>query len=116
MSADPQSHGLWEHTASPAPATSVLDSEATVDVLVVGAGFTGTSAALHLAEAGANVAVLEAESIGFGGSGRNVGLVNAGMWMMPDAVQAGLGPVFGPRLLKLLSEAPGQVFELVEKH
>src|SRR5262245_22375101 len=116
MPADPQSHGLWEHTASPAPATGVLDTDVTADVLVVGAGFTGTSAALHLAEAGANVAILEAESIGFGGSGRNVGLVNAGMWMMPDAVEAGLGPLYGPRLLKLLSEAPGEVFALIEKH
>ena len=116
MSADAWSHGLWEHTASPAPATSVLDTDVTADVLVVGAGFTGTSATLHLAEAGAKVAVLEAESIGFGGSGRNVGLVNAGMWMMPDDVEAGLGPHFGPRLLRLLSEAPGQVFELIAKH
>src|SRR5262245_44602499 len=116
MSADPRSHGLWEHTASPAPATSILDSEVTADVLVVGAGFTGTSAALHLAEAGAKVAVLEAESIGFGGSGRNVGLVNTGMWMTPDDVEAGLGPLYGPRLLKLLGDAPGQVFELIAKH
>lgn len=116
MSADPRSHGLWGHTATPAPATSVLDTDMAADVLVVGAGFTGTSSALHLAEAGAKVAVLEAESIGFGGSGRNVGLVNTGMWMRPDDVEAGLGPHFGPRLLKLLSEAPGQVFELIAKH
>jgi glycine/D-amino acid oxidase-like deaminating enzyme len=60
--------------------------------------------------------VLEAESIGFGGSGRNVGLVNTGMWMRPDDVEAGLGPHFGPRLLELLSEAPGHVFELIAKH
>jgi glycine/D-amino acid oxidase-like deaminating enzyme len=116
MSVDPRSHGLWAHSASPAPTTNILDGDASTDVLVVGAGFTGTSAALHLAEAGAKVAVLEAESIGFGGSGRNVGLVNAGMWMMPDAVQEGLGPIYGPRLLALLGEAPGKVFELVEKH
>jgi L-pipecolate oxidase len=116
MSADPRSHGLWEHSASPAPATTVLEGDVSADVLVIGAGFTGTSAALHLAEAGAKVALLEAAGIGFGGSGRNVGLVNTGMWMMPDAVQEGLGPVYGPRLLKLLGEAPGQVFELVERH
>jgi len=113
---DAQSQGLWEHSASPAPATSFLDGDVSADVLVVGGGFTGTSAALHLADAGAKVAVLEADSIGFGGSGRNVGLVNAGMWMMPEAVERGLGTVFGPRLLKLLGEAPSQVFELVEKH
>ncbi|MFT7757743.1 UNVERIFIED_CONTAM: FAD-dependent oxidoreductase, partial [Salmonella enterica subsp. enterica serovar Enteritidis] len=48
-----------------------------VDVAVIGAGFTGLSAALHLAETGTSVAVLDAVDIGYGGSGRNVGLVNA---------------------------------------
>ena len=84
---DPKSHGLWERTAPAAPATRTL-GEHGADVVIVGAGFTGTSAALHLAEAGARVAVVEGAAIGFGGSGRNVGLVNAGMWTMPDDLEA----------------------------
>src|SRR5215471_20094993 len=52
MQSDPRSHGLWERTAPPPPATTVLDYSATADVVVVGAGYTGLSAALHLAEAG----------------------------------------------------------------
>ncbi|KAB0677011.1 NAD(P)/FAD-dependent oxidoreductase [Aureimonas leprariae] len=116
MRNDPRTHGLWERSAPPAPATAALEGDVTVDVAVVGAGFTGLSAALHLAEAGRGVAVLEAEEIGFGGSGRNVGLVNAGMWVMPDEVPAALGDVHGERLLALLGEAPAAVFELVEKH
>ena len=86
-----------------------------VDVAVVGGGYTGLSAALHLCEGGAKVAVLEAVEIGFGGSGRNVGLVNAGMWVMPDEVPKTLGPEYGDRLLALLGNAPGVVFALIEE-
>ena len=116
MEQDPHSHGLWERTAPPAPATPPLAADTTVDVAVIGAGFTGLSAALHLAEAGASVTVLEAVEVGFGGSGRNVGLVNAGLWTMPDQVQAALGDTYGRRLLALLGGAPAAVFALVERH
>ena len=116
MRNDPRSHGLWERTAPAAPATSVLAGHRKADVLVIGGGFTGLSAALHLAEAGTDVTVLEGEAIGFGGSGRNVGLVNAGMWVMPDDLPGILGPVYGDRLLTLLGEAPRAVFDLVAKH
>lgn len=86
MNNDPCSHGLWEASAPAAPRTTPLTERISVDVVVVGAGFTGLSAALHLAQGGASVALLEAVDIGFGGSGRNVGLVNAGMWVMPEAL------------------------------
>lgn len=116
MKNDPRSHGLWEQTAPPPPATRALDGEAKVDVAVIGAGFTGLSAALHLAEGGAKVAVLEAVEIGYGGSGRNVGLVNAGMWVMPDELPAVLGDTYGARLLDVLGNAPRVVFDIVERH
>ena len=87
-----------------------------VDVVVIGAGYTGLSAALHLAGRRVSVAVLEAAQVGFGGSGRNVGLVNAGLWVMPEVVVQRLGPTYGPRLLERLAEAPGRVFELVARH
>ena len=61
---------------------------------------------MHLAEGGASVAVLEAVEIGFGGSGRNVGLVNAGMWVMPEALPGELGQLHGSRLLALLGRGP----------
>jgi L-pipecolate oxidase len=116
MKDDPRSHGLWEQTAPPPPATRALEGEIAADVAVVGAGFTGLSAALHLAEGGAKVAVLEAVEIGFGASGRNVGLVNAGMWVMPDELPAVLGTTYGARLLELLGDAPRVVFDRIKRH
>lgn len=116
MHNDPRSHGLWELTAPPAPPTQALSGPAEADVVIVGGGFTGFSAALHLAERGAKVVLLEGKEIGFGGSGRNVGLVNAGMWTMPDDLPGVLGQLYGDRLLDLLGNAPKLVFELVQKH
>lgn len=113
---DPRSHGLWERTAPAAPATVALSGDVTADVVVVGAGFTGLSTALHLAERGVRAVVLEAAEIGFGGSGRNVGLVNAGLWVMPDELPNVLGATHGERLLSMLGDAPRVVFELIEKH
>ena len=116
MRNDPRSHGLWERSAPPPPPTHALQGEESVDVAIVGGGFTGCSAALHLTEGGARVALLEAVEIGFGGSGRNVGLVNAGMWVMPDDLPGELGEIHGERLLRLLGDGPRAVFDIVERH
>lgn len=116
MMGDPRSHGLWEASAPAAPATSALTGHIDVDVAIIGGGYTGTSAALHLAQEGAQVALLEAVDIGFGGSGRNVGLVNAGMWVMPSVIKRELGPERGMKLLQLLGQAPAVVFDLVQRH
>ena len=110
------SHGLWEKSAPAGPDTCGLSGDIRVDVLVIGAGYTGLSAALHLAERGLSVAVLEAAEVGFGGSGRNVGLVNAGLWVMPEALIRTLGTTYGPRLLERLGEAPDRVFDLIARY
>lgn len=109
-------HGLWALTAPAAPDTAPLTGEVDADVAIVGGGYTGLSAALHLAQRGIKAAVLEARHVGFGGAGRNVGLVNAGMWVMPDELPNVLGPVHGERLLNLLGDAPKAVFDLVAKY
>ena len=62
-------------SATPSPERPALLEEVQCDVCVVGAGFTGISAALHLAEKGHRVVVLEAARIGFGASGRNGGQI-----------------------------------------
>jgi glycine/D-amino acid oxidase-like deaminating enzyme len=65
-----------------------LTDDVESDVVIVGAGFTGLSAALHLAEAGLSVVVLEAKEIGWGASGRNGGQVNPAFDVLPSGVRA----------------------------
>jgi glycine/D-amino acid oxidase-like deaminating enzyme len=69
-----------------------------------------------MALAGTKPIVLESFEIGFGGAGRNVGLVNAGLWVRPEAVPAAMGVERGERLLKQLGEAPSLVFDLISRH
>lgn len=107
---------LWDASALEPDYTAPLDSETQVDVAVVGGGYTGLSTALHCAETGLSAHVLEAEQIGFGGSGRNVGLVNAALWMPPQKVREALGPTYGPRFIKKFGKGPELVFSLIEKH
>jgi glycine/D-amino acid oxidase-like deaminating enzyme len=116
MAAERTLPNLWHATAPAAPKTGPLATDITVDVAVIGGGFTGLSAALHLADKGVSVAIAEAKMIGFGGSGRNVGLVNAGMWTKPEDLIATLGSQVGTRLLTELGDGPSLVYQLVEKH
>ncbi|MGO1118812.1 NAD(P)/FAD-dependent oxidoreductase [Rhodovibrionaceae bacterium A322] len=111
-----RTHGAWGASAEAMPVLPSLDGEIVVDVAVIGAGYTGLAAALKLAESGTSVAVLEAQQVGFGCSGRNSGLVNAGLWFAPDDVVAGLGPEVGERLNEVLGGAPERVFNLIEQH
>jgi glycine/D-amino acid oxidase-like deaminating enzyme len=110
-----ETHGLWARSAPPLE-TFPLYGSATAEVIVIGAGYTGLSTALHLSELGVSVAVMESEDVGFGGSGRNVGLVNAGLWVRPTEVVRALGENYGTRLLHLLGAAPSLVFEIIDKY
>ncbi|AOY58270.1 MULTISPECIES: NAD(P)/FAD-dependent oxidoreductase [Desulfococcus] len=110
------SHGLWAATAPPAPVLGPFEGDQHADVAVIGGGYTGLSAALHLAEAGVDTILLEGREIGYGGAGRNVGLVNAGLWLMPDDVLRMLGEEMGERLINVLGASPELVFGLIEQH
>ncbi len=111
-----RTHGLWAETAPALPDFPLFKGEKKTDIVVIGGGYTGLSAALHLAEQGTKTIVLEAEHIGFGGAGRNAGLVNAGLWLMPDDVVKIIGPKYGERLITELGNSPDLVFDLIEKH
>lgn len=107
---------LWQAANREPFAAGSLDRDTSADLVIVGGGFTGCSAALHAAKAGFDVVLLEAETIGFGGSGRNVGLVNAGLWMPPAEVESALGIEAGEKLNTALAGAPDLVFSLIEEH
>jgi glycine/D-amino acid oxidase-like deaminating enzyme len=112
----PLPSSLYADTAVPAPDTPPLDGDRRASVAVVGGGFTGLSAALHLAGRGVDVVVLEANEPGWGASGRNGGQVNPGLKHDPDRVEADFGPDLGRRMVALSGNAPNFVFDLIQRH
>ena len=112
----PLSPSLWAATAAPAPDTAPLDSDAQADVVIVGAGYCGLSTALHLAERGVRVVVLEAREVGFGGSGRNGGQVIPGLKHDPSELIAMFGAEKGQRLVDFAGSTADAVFDLIDKH
>jgi glycine/D-amino acid oxidase-like deaminating enzyme len=107
---------LYRETAAPAPPTPPLEGPCRADIAIVGGGFTGLSTALHAAEAGAKVVLLEAEDPGFGASGRNGGQVNPGLKLDPDTVERHFGLDLGGRMNALAAAAPSLVFDLIRRH
>ncbi len=107
---------LWDITADESDIDSPMEGDVETDVAIVGGGFTGLSTALHAAERGLDCHVLEAQRIGHGGSGRNVGLLNPGVWLPPWDVRARLGEEKGAVLTKVLGDGPAYVMSLIERH
>jgi len=107
---------LWDASAKEQDYRADTMPDTVVDVAIVGGGFTGLSTALHCAEKGLSAHVIEAEKIGYGGSGRNCGLVNAALWLPPREVREKLGETYGPRFIKKFGSGPEYVFSLIEKH
>ena len=105
---------LWENTSEEKGIFSDHLKSQTTDLLIVGGGFTGCSAALEAAKHGARVTLLECQTIGFGGSGRNVGLVNAGLWLPPKKIISILGEKHGEKLISALGSAPDLVFSIIK--
>ncbi|WP_020205663.1 MULTISPECIES: NAD(P)/FAD-dependent oxidoreductase [Cupriavidus] len=114
--AAPLPPSLWAATAPPAPATPPLRESLATDVLVVGAGFTGLSTALHLAGHGARVCVLEASEPGWGASGRNGGQVNPTLKYDPDELVRMLGAARAEPLIDAVSRSADLVFDLIARH
>ncbi|HXA93150.1 MAG TPA: FAD-dependent oxidoreductase, partial [Steroidobacteraceae bacterium] len=78
---------LWSATAAAGPTAPQLEGTLRAELVIVGAGYTGLSAALHLSEAGRDVVVIDASDIGAGGSGLNGGQVIPGVKHDPDALE-----------------------------
>ncbi len=106
---------LYAETRLPLEPFPQQRGEARADVVVVGAGYTGLSAALHLAEAGFDVMVLEAHRVGFGASGRNGGQLGSGQRLEVDALERMAGVPAAHRLWDMAEEAKALTRDLAAR-
>ena len=103
-------------TATPLAAFEPLKGAQKADVCVIGAGYTGLSAALHLAQAGRNVVLLDAQRVGFGASGRNGGQLGSGQRMDQDALESLMGDTEAAKLWDMAEDAKALVKSLIAEH
>jgi glycine/D-amino acid oxidase-like deaminating enzyme len=106
---------LYADTAASPPPTPALDSDRTVSVAIIGAGFAGLSTALHLAEQGTDTIVLEAREPGWGASGNNGGQLNPGLKLDPDTVEAAFGIELGRRMIAFSYGTPTFTLDLIRR-
>lgn len=104
---------LYRDTARPPVATPALEGSRRCTVGIVGAGFTGLSAALHLAQSGIDVVVLDTHEPGWGASGRNGGQVNPGLKYEPDDLLRMFGSDLGNRMIAMSGGAPDLTFDII---
>ena len=93
-----------------------LKGDIRADVCVIGGGYTGLSAALHLAEAGMNVVLLEAHRVGFGASGRNGGQLGSGQRLDQEGLETLMGEPEAAKLWQLGEDAKDLVKGLIDRH
>ena len=98
------------------PVGDALSESQSADVCVIGAGYTGLSTALHLAQTGYKVVVLEAQRIGFGASGRNGGQIGTGQRLNQESLIKLAGAQTADFLWDLAEESKATVKSLIQKH
>ncbi len=113
---DPLNNSYYTATANPWTRQPVLQGPVACDVCVIGGGFTGLSAALTLAEQGLSVVLLEAETIGFGASGRNGGQLIPGLNWPGQEMAAEFGLERAKAIFDLASSAVDRVMNRVQQH
>jgi gamma-glutamylputrescine oxidase len=103
-------------TAARAVATMPLEGRHSCDVCVVGGGFTGCAAALHLARRGFSVKLLEQSLLGWGASGRNGGQVHVGLRQDQNYLENRIGTTAARKLWEFALVARTHLEELIAKH
>lgn len=112
----PQQQIYWHTTTHmPGEENTITPLPEKVDVAVIGGGYTGLSAARTLAKHGANVVVLEAETIGWGASSRNGGMVLTGLKVGMQTIQKRYGREIARRLFQYSLDSIDTVEQLVEE-
>lgn len=107
---------IWSMTAGPRPDYRSTALPSRCDVVVIGAGFTGLTAALQLVRAGSSVVVIEAGRLGDGASGTNAGFVVPNFAKAdPGTVRRKLGTERGNQLLNLVGSGADRVFETISE-
>jgi len=104
--------GYYAASARPAVFGDRLQGDTHAEVCVIGAGYTGLSAALHLARGGAKVTLVEAQTVGFGASGRNGGQIHTGHRKYQAELEQWLGEQHARDLWSLSQDACRLVFDL----
>src|SRR5512138_3479308 len=111
----PREQNYWLTTVN-MPATDPTRAlPESADVVVIGAGFTGLSAARTLAKKGATVVVLEAETIGWGASSRNGGMVLTGLKLGMGAIQKRYGRELAKRMFQYSLDSIDTVEQIVRE-
>ncbi|MGE0004168.1 MAG: NAD(P)/FAD-dependent oxidoreductase [Parvibaculaceae bacterium] len=116
MPASIDAKSYYQASAHPFPPQPSLTGEVTADICVIGAGFTGLSAALELAEAGYKVVVLEARQVGHGASGRNGGQICTGFSPGQQRIEAQLGKEDALKCFRIAEEAKTLIVERIGKY
>jgi len=106
----------YRRLSPPRPDAPPLGSDATADVAIVGGGFCGLSAALHLAERGVSVVLLEARGIASGGTGRAFGQVVPYAKHGEPHLLHHFGASVGTRLIEAVGTGPSLVWDLIDRH
>ncbi|MGB6116794.1 MAG: FAD-binding oxidoreductase [Mesorhizobium sp.] len=104
-------YSWYEATVGERPTYPALDGDRTADVVIIGGGFTGLSAAVNLAKAGTNVVLIEAHRFGDGASGRNGGQLGTGQRAGPEEMEKEYGFARAKALFDLAEEAKASLLE-----
>lgn len=109
-------HSWYEASVSERPEYPQFKGDKRCDVAIIGGGFTGLGAAVHLAKAGVSVVLLEAHRFGDGASGRNGGQLNTGQHAGPDDHEAQLGFERARALFDLGEEAKHHLLDFTQQN
>ncbi len=109
-------NSLWSDSSNETVPVECMLSTERVDIAVIGGGYSGVSTALHCADYGLDVCLIEKETIGWGASGRNGGQVIPGLKELPETIFSSFGLEMGKKIVNLAGNAPDYVFKLIREN